>query len=352
MKETGALEDKELMVSKVVGFEKSGMYIFKDKIYFSSPSTAKDSTGVRYDLITFFSCNLDGSNLSEFYQTTEFNKDTGTFSMTMIDQKVYLLVYNGTKIIKIDEKKVVTEMASDVTDVVFPTRENITNNEINPDINECFVYYTKDTESENSIDLGNTLYKKDIVSNTETELFKENYIEVNLVSITSGVLFYSRNNKDSGTANSYYSNSLGENFLSSEKRHTMSTYTDFIALGEKAEVNLGVAFIFNSKLYLRTLEQGINDVKELVSASSILSANNGYIYYVNSSDIHRVDVTATTIKSEGITGDLTPITSIFDVDSSYCYFYVADTAVDSGHSLYRIALDGLAAKTSTAEKIS
>ncbi len=65
---SNSLTEVQLMVSKIVGFEKGGIYIFKDKIYFASPSIVKDGTGTRYDLITFYSCNLDGSNLQEFYQ--------------------------------------------------------------------------------------------------------------------------------------------------------------------------------------------------------------------------------------------------------------------------------------------
>lgn len=344
------LEQKELMTSKIVGFEKGGLYIFKDKIYFASPSIVQDSTGVRYDLVTFYSCNLDGSELKDFYQTIEYGS-SAKFSMTMIDQKVYLLVYTGTRIIKIEENGKETEMAKDVIDVVFPTRENILNNEENPTINENFVYYTRDTKSENSIDLGDTLYKKDIVSNVETELFKENYIEIGLIEIKAGRLFYARNN-EYADSKSYYSNKLdSENFISSEARHTMSTYSAFAALGEKNEINLGIAFIFNNKIYLRGIEQGISEATEIVSASSILAVSQGYIYYVYSSDIYRVDVTATNPKAEEISDDLTPSTSLCDVDLDYCYFFVEDSSALSGYSLYRIELDGLAGENSKAEKI-
>jgi hypothetical protein len=344
------LEQKELMISKIVGFDKGGLYIFKDKLYFSSPSIVKDNTGTRYDLITFYSCNLDGSGLKEFYQTLEYGNNA-TFSMTMIDEKVYLLVYTGTKIIRVEENGTATEMASDVTDVVFPTRKNIINNEENLPVNENFIYYTKDTKSENTLDLGDTLYKRDIVSNVETELFKQNYIEIDLLEIKSGRLFYARNN-ESSNIKSYYSNSLdSENFVSSEARHTMSTYSSFVALGEKNEDNLGIAFIFNNKIYIRGLEQGISEAIKTVSASSILNVSNGYIYYAYSSDIYRVDITANVPKSEEVSDDLTPLTSICDVDLEYCYFFVEDTSALSGYSLYRIALDGLADEKSKAEKI-
>lgn len=347
---TQGLVNKELMVSKIVGFEDGGLYIFKDKIYFASPSIVQDSTGVRYDLTTFFSCNLDGSGLTEFYQTDEWGTGA-TFSMTMINTKIYLLVYTGAKIIKVEENKTIAEMASDVTDVALPTKTNILNIEENPVSNECFIYYTKDTESENSIDLGNALYKKDIISNTETELFKENYIEIDLLKINAGRLFYTRNSKYSDSQ-SFYSNSLeGDVFANSETRHTMNAYSSPVSLGEKNGTNLGVAFIFNDTIYLKGIDQGINELTEIVSATSITVASGGYIYYVYSSDFYRVDITSTEHPSKNISGDLIPFTSYFDIDSSFCYFFVADTTTDSGYVLYRMALDSIGVTGAVAQQI-
>lgn len=88
------LTDIKLMVSKIVGFKGGGLYIFKNKLYFSSPSIVQDSSGVRYDLVTFYTCNLDGSDLTEFYQTKTWDSSS-YFSMTMINEKAYLLIKAG-----------------------------------------------------------------------------------------------------------------------------------------------------------------------------------------------------------------------------------------------------------------
>lgn len=355
------LEDVQLMVSKIVGFEKGGLYIFKDKIYFATPSIVQDKTGVRYDLLTFYSCNLDGSELTEFYQTDEFGS-SAKYSMTMIDKDVYLLIYTGTKILKINESKIITEMADNVTQVSLPVRENILNNEENPVENERYIYYTKKTESEDpnlTINLGNSLYRKNIATNEEVLLYQDYSIEkgyaieINLISITAGRLFYKHNTKFT-TTQYYYSNSLsGEDFASSESQHNFGNANSFIALGEKNNTNLGVAFIFNDKLFVKGLNQGINEMTEIdVLISTTLVAKNGYIYYVYSNDLYRVNITSNDPAKEVITGNLTPLKTMFDIDNNYCYFFIEDTEAVSGYSLYRIALEGLVAETSVAEKMN
>lgn len=358
---TQELQEVQLMVSKVVGFDKGGIYIFKDKIYFASPSIASDSTGVRYDLLTFFSCNLDGSGLKEFYQTEEYG-DNGKFSMTMIDEIPYLLVYTGTKILKINGNGVATEIADKITNAIFSTRENILSNEENPILNESFVYYTKDTEPENpdsTIELGNSLYKANIVSGEEVLIYQDYSIEegyainIDLVSITAGRLFYTRNNKYTNTQ-SYYSNTLeGEDFNGSETRHSMSTFTSFMAIGEKNGTNLGIAFIADSKLYLKGIDQGIDEFTTLStsSSSSILGASNGFVYYVSSSNIYRIDVTDATPERELVSGSLTTLTNMYDIDGDYCYFFAKTDSDDTEYAIYRVSLDELGASSPTIEKM-
>ena len=207
--ETPVLKNVQLMVSKVVGFENMGLYIFKDKIYFPSPTTESDSSGVRYDLLTFYRCNLDGSNLEVFYQTESFSD--GEFSMTMIDEQVYLLIYDGNQIIIVDENGSENVVASNVTGAVLPSRTTIVSNSENPSSIECSVYYTVDKESQGSISMGNILYRADIVSKNVTELLNEDRVAVTLSSLEGGRLFYTRNELfANGTISDYniYSNSL------------------------------------------------------------------------------------------------------------------------------------------------
>lgn len=348
------ITDPELMVSKIVGFKDGGIYIFKNKIYFSSPSIVQDSSGVRYDLITFFSCNLDGSNLKKFYQTKTWKKDTSTFSMTMIEEKVYLLIHDNSEILKIDENGKVKILVTETKSVLLPKYENIINPQDNPTLNNQFVYFTKDTQIDGPISTGQTLYKFDIVSETRTELFKDsiNKIKINLLELKADRIFYTRTSEYSEEL-SYYSNSLeGSNFLNSEIRHTYNSFSNPTSLGKKENISLGIVFINDSKLYLKSLTE-INDVTQLVSSiSSILGVHNGYVYYVSGSDIYRIDSTEAGSTKKEISRDLTPLKTFCDWDMDFCYFLAEDSSAESGYSMYAFAYRDIADSNSAPQKIA
>lgn len=339
--ETPVLTEVKLMVSKTVGFENSGLYIFKDKIYFASPTTDKDSSGVRYDLITFYSCNLDGSNLQKFYQTEEFSG--GKFSMTMINEKVYLLIYTGSDIIKVDENGNSTTIASDVTGAILPQRTTVFESSENPSAIECFVYYTVDKENQGSIKMGNILYKAEIETGKVTELLNEERISVTLNSLVSGRIFYTRNNlfaEGSISDFNIYSNTLdGKTFYASEVKHFDEDAIDYIALGEFEGNNLGFAYLSaDEKIIIKNLDNSAGSVL-VTSATKIICSRNGYLYYVASSAIYRISLTEADASAEKISGTLTIKTDYFDIDEDFFYFFAEDTSKPNKISCYRVDLD-------------
>lgn len=344
-KERKTLTDVQLMVSKVVGFENNGMYIFKDKIYFATPTTDKDKSGSRYDLLTFYSCNLDGSNLTKFHQTTEFSN--GKFTMTMIDGKVYLLIYTGTEIVRVSENGDVLSIAKDVTGAILPSRITVVDNEENPTSTECFVYYTIDKEEDGPIAKGNILYKSEIASGKQTELLNEDRISVTLKSLSAGRLFYVRNELIASTSvYAYYSNSLEENFLAGEVKHLSDTSMEVTPLGEYGGTNLGIAYVnANNSLIIKNI-QGTDGENFASSVESILFSRGGYLYYRTSSSIYRKSLTNSEEGAQKLSGALTIKTDYFDIDEEYFYFFAEDKSKDGNDkvikstemSLYRVQL--------------
>lgn len=343
--ERKTLTDVQLMVSKVVGFENSGMYIFKDKIYFATPTTDKDKSGARYDLLTFYSCNLDGSNVKKFYQTTEFS--SGKYSMTMIDGKVYLLVYTGSEIVRVSEDGKALTIADDVTGAILPSRVTVVDNEENPVSSECFVYYTVDKEEDGPIAQGNILYKADIASGKETELLNEERISVTLKSMVGGRLFYVRNELiGSSSVYGYYSNTLEDNFKSGEFKHLSDTSMEVTPLGEYGGTNLGIAYLnANESLIIKNI-QGTDGENLVSSVDAILFSRGGYIYYRTSSAIYRKSLTNSEEDAQKLSGSLTIETDYFDIDEDYFYFFAEDKSKDENDtvikstemSLYRVQL--------------
>lgn len=340
------LTDIQLMVSKVVGFENSGLYIFKDKIYFATPTTDKDKTGTRYDLITFYSCNLDGSNLKKLHQTTKFS--SGKFSMTMIDGNVYLLIYTGSEIVRVSENGEALTIAEKVTGAILPSRETIVSNDENPKPSECFVYYTVDKESDGPIDRGNILYKAEISTGKTTELLNKDRIKVTVKALGGGRLFYVRNELFGSTSvYSYYSNSLAENFEAGETKQLSESSFDVFVLGEYEGNNLGLAYINSNKcLIIRNINPELEGENFASSVSQILFSRNGYLYYATSDAVYRKSLTNSEESAQKLSGALTIKTDYFDVDGDYLYFFAEDKAKGSDDkvikttemSLYRVQL--------------
>lgn len=342
------LSEKELMVSKVVGFENAGLYIFKDKLYFATPTINSDSTGVRYDLITFFSCNLDGSNVEKFYQTKEFS--SGSFSMTMIDEKVYLLVYTGSEIVCVDQNGNEKSIAKDVTSAVLPSRENITSNSENPVSQECFVYYTVNKEKDGGIDDGNILFKADITTCQTQELLNESRISVTLKGIENGKIYYTRNTIYGAVSSyAYYSNTVGENFKTSETKLLELDENDLslsiFPLGQNDGTDLGIAFVNNKDNVI--VKNASGQTKLVSDITSIKAVKDGYVYYVESSKFYRISLISEDAEAEKLTGDVSSIkTDYFDIDNNCFYFFAEDkTKDDDGNqikstaiSIYRVDL--------------
>lgn len=340
------LTDIQLMVSKVVGFENSGLYIFKDKIYFATPTTDKDKTGTRYDLLTFYSCNLDGSNLKKLHQTTKFS--SGKFSMTMIDGNAYLLIYTGSEIVRVSENGEVLTIAEKVTGAILPSRETIVSNDENPKPSECFVYYTVNKESDGPIDLGNILYKAEISTGKTTELLNKDRIKVTVKALNSGRLFYVRNELVGLTSvYGYYSNTLEENFEAGETKQLSESSLNVVVLGEYGGNNLGLAYINSNKcLIIRNINPELEGENFASSVSQILFSRDGYLYYATSDAIYRKSLTNSEESAQKLSGALTIKTDYFDVDGDYLYFFAEDKAKGSDDkvikttemSLYRVQL--------------
>lgn len=340
------LTDVQLMVSKVVGFENSGLYIFKDKIYFATPTTEKDKTGTRYDLLTFYSCNLDGSNLQKFHQTTTFS--SGKFSMTMIDGNVYLLIYTGSSIVRVSGNGDVLTIAENVTGAVLPSRETVVSNDENPKPSECFVYYTINKESDGPIDLGNILYKAEISTGKTTELLNKDRIKVTVKNLNSGRLFYVRNELIGLTSvYGFYSNTLEENFEAGETKQLSESSFDVVPLGEYGGNNLGIAYINSNKsLIIRNIDSELAGENFDSSVTKILFSRDGYLYYVSSDTIYRKSLTNSEESRQKLSGALTIKSDYFDIDGDYLYFFAEDKSKDDDDkvikttemSLYRVQL--------------
>ena len=322
------LTDVQLLCSKLVGFENSGIYIFGNKIYFGTPSTIKNSEGtVMYSLLTFYSVDLNGKNLTELYQTQSF--ENGKYSFISINGNLYLMIFDGSQILRVDMNGNSKVLATDVVSAVLPKSEVIVDNSYTATENEKYVYYTiKNSENTETIDYGNVLNKVNIVSGEKTELFKKEYIKITLNKFENDKLYYKRNvtfSEMSATSETYlFTNDFSKtNFEESEKQiANQSAIANMIEYKEQ-ELD-GYVYVNGEKLYYRSKDGLI--VKQLsTSASSVLFVQGKYVYYVSSSALYRVDVTKDKPSGEKLSDSSTINTTYITIDSNFVYFYVKDS---------------------------
>ena len=337
-KEEVVLTEVQLLCSKVAGFENAGLYIFGNKLYFATPSTAKNSSGdIQYSLLTFYSMDLNGENLKEVYSTTEFSN--GSFSFMILNGNLYLLVYNGSTIVRVDMNGKTEELAKDVVSAVLPKAEVVAEYSYNASANEKYVYYTtKNDKNTETRDYGTVLNKTNILTGERLELFKEDYVTITLKKLDNNKLYYTRNKMASSmapTASYLFANDLsGATFDASEKQlSNQSAIADMTEFKYDAAEMDGHVYINGGKLIYRPNGEG--EVKELASsASNLLFVQGKYVYYTNSSSVYRVDVTEENPTDKKLSDSHTIEANYIDIDANFVYFYVNNTTTKTYETYY------------------
>ena len=338
-KEETKLTEVQLLCSKVAGFENSGLYIFGNKLYFATPSTAKNNSGdIQYSLLSFYSMDLNGENLKEIYTTPSFSG--GSFSYILLDGNLYLLVYNGSNIVRVDVNGKTLELAKDVVSAVLPKAEIVAENSYSASANEKYVYYTvKNEDNTETRDYGTVLNKANILTAENTELFKEKYITVSLNKLENNKLYYTRNkmlSSMSPSSESYlFANDLsGATFAESEKQlSNQKALTNVIDFKYEASEMDGYVYVSGGKLYYTPNNEF--DPKTLAdSASKVLFVQGKYVYYTNSSSVYRVDVTEETPSEKKLSDTHSIEANYVDIDANFVYFYVNNTTAKIYETYY------------------
>lgn len=282
------LSSPKTVVPKIIasGDYNAGIYLYKDRLYYATPSVKKDSNGkVANDHLEFCSSDLAGNNRTEHLtlngNSTVFRYVLGT------DNDVYLVYYNA------DDKKIIslnTATGKSLTVAEDPTTYNFVSNEA---LSAAAVIYTVTPKVEDTTaDAGyNNVYAYK-AGMEEAALIKEGNKTAGLpnettyaVTLIKGDNIYYTETKTGGSGAKYYGSSVAD-FIDGEANRT--EYTENTSL--LADTTLFVsdkAYVAESDYiysYNATLETSSKEVVAKVNASTLLGAVNGDIYYVNSSN--------------------------------------------------------------------
>ncbi len=306
------IENMEVVVKKMAGFDASNIFVYNSMLYFTSPNVHKESSGDnRFDLETLFRCDLAGNDLKEVYTTK-----TADAKMFVVENesKCYMLAFDDSKILSINlESRETAALVEDVESAVFPKEQGSLDK----------VYYTKKLkDSLNDYGIaGNELFVYDIASKTSTNLEKPLNQKITLVAYEYSNLYFKL--EIAGTA-LYYCNNFEKGFannipltLVGETAGT-DAISDFVVVNENT-----VVYKYETQLYTAKAVVGAKNANPvlLVATDAVVEFSAGdYIFYSTADSVYRVD---SNNKNNVVTvaEGVTVMQGHMDFDGEWIYFY-------------------------------
>lgn len=336
--ENGFAKNVELVSSKLAGFESLGMYIVGDYLFFASPNTQKTSSNQnRYDLVTFFSIKLDGTNFKELY-TTFSGESTLPAALAKVEWKIYtaenqnyLVTVEGSKIIRHtingNSLQAKTVLADDVNKTILPK-------EIATDFDKDIYYVANFSQEDTDNGATGTILKSVNLVSKETVVLSSVYGEtIEVVANSNSRMFYTVKSSNNTKEGLYV---LGQT-TSALKIASTTSRTSLMFMGEGKPL----VFVSGSKVYVQNLvrnnmpEVANFDFEVLIdSSATILFVDGDYVYYTNGSALMRISYQTkqpqTIISAEFDASNV-------DFDGNYVYaFKTLENAESSVKYLHRV----------------
>lgn len=322
--ENGTLKNLERVASKVAGAECSNIFVNGEYIYFTSPNIHKTKTSEnRFDLVSFFKIKLDGTGLKELYTTSDA---ASKFNYVNFDEKNYCFIKDGKLLIRFElGKDTKTQLTDDLSEIVFDG------------LNLKKAYYTTARADDFT---GNVLKTINLETGEKTEISNVINTSFTLYALYDGMLYYK---KTTDIDDFYYYNDFSNDFNSEEELIYASSVTNFTVLGKTARDGQVVAYIFESQLNIKVLNDTVYsdvvvDSQDISGApTSILTANAEYIYFASANGIFRVDYKQGNIQK--ISGSTDIKTDKCDIVGNYFYYYTkAQGNTTDTYYLHRVNL--------------
>lgn len=336
----GFLNNAERIVSKVVGFEKGGFYLYDDYIYYTTPNMQNDGEGkLLNDTVDLCRIKIDGSN-SKVVKAAVKLGDTGEWRAYKIGEEVLFVYYASEQIVSVKATgKSAGEtviMAKDVTGASLPTSTIYSKSNIEKDARYAdkfelvsynqTIYFTKDlAEDDKSYVKGNILARVKIGSSEIKEVTKTDY-KYTILEQKDGYLFYKKQNgKISSDNGVIYRSSILNDKFASETKLTDSAYSSSYIL-ESAGSTSAVVVYDNSTL--RLINDGGASSRNLVSGTlTVVGTAENSIFYIRDSKLYSVNIEGT-VKELALSGK-TPYTDKvlkFDIVNNRIFMFVKYTS--------------------------
>lgn len=326
--ENGTNKNEEKVIGKIAGFEYSNIFVSGSTLFFTTPNIHKNSSSEnRFDLVSLFKVNADGTGLKELLTT---NETTNEFRMVKIDGDDYLLVRDGSNLYKIAmfKSNTKTTLVDNLTGIAFDKNEN-----------QNVLYYTTAREDNLS---GNVLNSINVKTEEKKTLSSEVSQSFNLLSANNGTVYYTKSTTNLDAYYYYNDFSNGEN---SEKSLIYATsISEFNILDEDVQNNKIVTYIFQDNLYIDVLGNSSQEVvitseDECGKAKNVLLVDAEYVYFLTEKGIFRVDYKQGNIQKVASNASIKE--KLCDKVDNYFYFY---SSLEDGttYYLHRASLNDVA----------
>ena len=340
--EDGVLQNVELVVPKIVGFENTNLFIFDDYIYYGTPNTQNDKDAeLRNDLIDFCRAKLDGSNVQIIYTTTAY-EDDAVHSFYKVGSSVYLVVFDGSDIIRVEIGSHIKNPQVLVSDVDLAMLPEVSTYNYATDVQVSgtlgYAYYTRALNDEDGFlsteGKGNVLGRVNIATK-EIEEVIDGQSTHELLSVQEAYVYeYITIN---GNKCIY-----ATDFDDTIQVTTTSAYTDIVVLSNTNNQNRGIVATFQgSTLWIKDGTNVKESSEELLDSSiTVKYVDDSYIYYVDGTKIYRISLDDFT--KELVVDDATMNNEYLDFSQAgYIYYfatYTGDNSSDSAQYLNRVNL--------------
>ena len=311
----GMPEGAELLVPQITGYENGGIYIFGEYLYYTTPKTLNDKTGVpQRGLCSFERVKLDGTNHKTIYSTSEVSSNL-TFSYQQIGNFVYIIIRNGTEIRSIEvglsnDKVYNRLLAEDVESVAFSKVDKNASNF------EQYVYYTKvATVDKDGFD-GQKVLRASLNASVKNEVIKSlSEGGVTLTEIKNSRIYYEMGSKLYSTTG----------FTTSKQYASSGTdkISPYFILPDQNSVDRGILTNFEGKL---VRFWGVGNYQEIETGiSEVLSVIGEFVYIKKSGSDQIVRM-----RFDGSGGSQTIIgqaslqieaRNYFDCDGEYLFYF-------------------------------
>lgn len=291
----------ETVVPKIIYADEadsSGLYIFGDKIYYTTPNSGKDAQGVvQLQKLDFMMANIDGTG-TKLIATIEDNKQA--FRFVEKDGKVYIL-YVGTEDITLNDKETSTTALFEI-DCASKEQKTIANNVdtvvFDSYANSVSVAYSQKIISTDGLNGKqaieqncNNLYKYTVGSEKAVEIAKGDnsanlqYSKFTPVALVDEVVYFNCESKglESGKTFNKYNGNITE--------LAKANYTNVIVGDNDTLFTVDNDYIVKITFGQTNVSSKICSVNDDIKFEYV---TNEYVYYslVEGYTLHRADITA------------------------------------------------------------